>query len=162
MNGNPSSQSWQAGAPSLGLRKTIKLKASVCAGAAVLCAGLVGNVQAIPIMTQDEQEAGMRSWKLKPEQRDSAAALASELSARHQSIASPTASHFFSSVPAESVGEARGLGPLNSHHHKPGVPTPASTSVPDGGSTGLMMGGVFGGLALLVKRLKAPPLDERG
>jgi hypothetical protein len=97
-------------------------------------------------------------------------------SSHNQSPASPTAFFLFGSVPAYNAGEPRNFGPGNFNHHGPGVsppppltgPDPVSTSppltsqeandssasVPDGGTTAMMMAGAFGGLALLRKTLK--------
>jgi hypothetical protein len=165
MNDNKTSKAGETG---LALRKNIKLTGSLIAAAATLCAGLAGDVQAIPISMHDDLDAGMGPWTLSHEKSHYEAAYSFDRINQNQGLGSPTVFHLVTSVPLKIAGETHGLGSKKVHHHKPGVTVtppaaivppregvPSAASVADGGSTGLMMGGVFCGLALLRKKLKA-------
>jgi hypothetical protein len=137
------------------LRKTINPTAFVIAGAAALFAGLAGNVQAIPISIQDQSNHGGVHFSVQ--------------SSHNQSLASPTASVLSGSVLAQNAVGPHNFGPWNFHdswsfhHGRQGGLTPpsplsrqdsSSASVPDGGTTAMMMGGVLCGFALLGNKLK--------
>jgi hypothetical protein len=161
MNDNRNRTS-QAGEPCFALRKKASLASFVIAGAAALCVGLAGNVQAIPFPMHGDLDAG-NSWNLRHDQSDYETVRSLNQSNRKQSLAGPTANLSFRSVPAQSAGEFHNFSSWNSHHDRQGVPrTPpgqdrkhSPATVPEGGSSGLLLGGVFCGLALLVKKLKA-------
>jgi len=158
------------------MRKKINLTGFVIIGAAALFVGLAGNMHAIPISMHDDLDAGIRSWVLGRDLHGNEWVLGQTLhgneiahlvdqSSRNQSLASPTASFLFGSVPAQNAGEPRNFGPGNFNHHRHGVttasppltgqePNDSPTSVPDGGTTAMMMAGAFCGLALLRKTLK--------
>jgi hypothetical protein len=158
----------KAGEARLASRKNIKLTPSLTAAAATLCAGLAGNVQAIPITMHGDLDAGMRPWDLSHEHGRDEAAYSFDRIDPKQGLARPPALHLITSVPVKIADELHGLGSKKVHHHKVAplqTPPPASSpppkvspsvaSVADGGSTGLMMGGAFFGLALLRKKMKA-------
>jgi hypothetical protein len=155
------------------MRKKINQTGFIIAGAAALFVGLAANMQAVPITMHNNGEAGMRSWVLGRDVHGNEWILGQtphgneiahlvDQSSRNQISTSPNA--FLSGpVPAQNADGHNNPGRPDLLQGSQGAPTttilpiahgPASISVPDGGTTAMMMAGAFYGLALLRKTLK--------
>ena len=115
------------------MKKLANLRGFVITGAAALFVGLAANVQAIPISIAGDLDTEMGSW-IGRYAHQSEAAFSFGQSHRNESLAGPTAFALF--APRE---------PLSRNPQ----------SVPDGGMTAMMLGGVFCGFVLLAKKMKA-------
>jgi hypothetical protein len=125
------------------MRKKINLTTFVTTGAAALFVGLAGNMHAIPISMHDDSDAwmcSMCSWNNAGEPRN----LGSRYFNHHR--------HGVSTI----LPSLTGLDPVSTT--SPPLtgqePNDSPTSVPDGGTTAMMMAGAFCGLALVRKTLK--------
>jgi len=159
------------------MRKRINQTGFIIAGVAALFVGLASNMQAVPISMHNNWEAGMRSWVLGPDilgqnlqGKEIAHYVVGQVNQKQMS-ASPNAS-LSTPVSAQIAGVHGNSGSSGSNNGSQGgsqgapSPTilpiahgPASisvpyVSVPDGGTTAMMMAGTFCGLALLRKTLK--------
>ena len=162
-------KSTHAGEPCLALGKKINLAGFTIAGAAALLVALAGNVRAIPFTAHDEVvNSAISSQNLRSGQSDYEAALALDHGNRNQGHVSPTAPILSRSARVQNTSQLGNSSPRISrprkHGHGVEAPSPQSTgpnpppvSVPDGGTTATMLGGVFCGLVLLEKKLKAWP-----
>jgi hypothetical protein len=160
-------KSTHAGEPCLALGKKINLAGFAMVGAAALFVALAGNVRAIPFTVHDDVvNAAIRSQNLLSGQSDYEAALALDHVNRNQGHVSPTALILSRSARVQNTGQLGNSSPRISHPRKHGHgvetpppqstgPNPSPVSVPDGVTTATMLGGVFCGLALLEKKLKA-------
>lgn len=130
-------------------------------GAAALFVGFAGTVQAVPIPTHIVQSIIQGSANDKP---------ANPVAFDLRAPAPPKKAKAIKPVRAIVSIPEQGRMPMpsltmpvisaptaaTSLVFKPVTPaTSSAISVPDGGATGVMLGGVFGGLALLRKKLKA-------
>ena len=165
------------------MRKTTKFAGLVITGAATAFVGLVGNAQAISISIHDDPGALGRSERVgRDHDADDAAGriepfvsdrLGGKTHSKTQSIdlsnvnkkhTSPTVLLLSSLGTGQNSSSHHNFPSGNLPHHNPGgqPPTsspiasdPAPTSVPDGGNTTVMIGGLFFGLILLRKKLGA-------
>jgi hypothetical protein len=150
------------------MRKKISRTGFIIAGAAALFVGLAGNVQAIPISMHDfsklTKSVASPTDSLLTGSHKAISISISDLSKPIKSVASPI--DFFSgSILAENVDAPRNVISLDLKQEEPLVtsssfvqgPAPTVTvkalvaSVPDGGTTGMMLGGAFCGLVFLKK-----------
>jgi hypothetical protein len=135
------------------MRKKINLTAFVTTGAAALFVGLAGNMHAIPISMHNDSDAGMWSWNNAGEPRN----LGSRYFNHHRHGVTTTLPSLTGLDPVSpTLPPLTGLDlvsttspPLTGQE-----PNDSSTSVPDGGTTAMMMAGAFCGLALVRKTLK--------
>jgi hypothetical protein len=160
-------KSTHAGEPCLALGKKINLAGFTMVGAAALYVALAGNVRAIPFTVHDDVvNSAIRSQNLLSGQSDYEAALALDHGNRNQGHGNPTALILSTSARVQNTSRPGNSSPRISRPRKHGhgveapspQPTgqdPAPVSVPDGGTTATMLGGVFCGLVLLKKKLKA-------
>jgi hypothetical protein len=155
------------GEPCLALGKKINLAGFTMVGAAALFVALAGNVRAIPFTVHDDVvNSAIRSQNLRSGQSDYEAALALDHGNRNQGRVSPTALILSRSARVQNTSQLGNSSPRISrprkHGHVVETPSPQPTgqnppplSVPDGGSTAVMLGGVFCGFVLLEEKLKA-------
>jgi len=130
-------------------------------GAVTALVGLAGNVQAIPTSIHNEPDAWVRAEEMAGRIGASTHSKTQViyLGKLHPHPASPAV--IPPSDPAMVVGTGSHLKllPPNLGAVVQTAPTtvhsPAPISVPDGGTTALMLGGAFSGLALLKKKFKA-------
>jgi hypothetical protein len=158
-------KSTHAGKPCLALGKKINLAGFTMVGAAALFVALAGNVRAIPFTVHDDVvNSAIRSQNLRSGQSDYEAALALDHGNRNQGRVSPTALILSRSARVQNTSQLGNSSPRVSRPRKRGhgaTPTqsngqnPPPLSVPDGGSTAVMLGGIFCGFVLLEKKLKA-------
>jgi hypothetical protein len=153
--------------PCLAPRKKISLTGFTIAGAAALLVAVAGNVQAIPFTTHDEVgNAAIRSQSLQRGQSDYEMVLALDRGNRNQSLTSPSAFNVLMSTQVQNAGQLLNSTPRVSRPRRRGhnaVTTstqsngnnPPPVTLPDGGSTAMMLGGVLYGFVLLEKKLKA-------
>src|SRR6185503_20188606 len=109
-----------------------------------------------------DQVTRSQSWR--PDQGDHEVGLARDHGNQNQSFARPTASILPTPARVQNTGQPRNSSPRISRPRPHGhvVTTPPTrpgglnpVSVPDGGSTAMMLAGAFGGLALLQRKWRA-------
>src|ERR1039457_6167907 len=165
------------------MRKKTNFAGLVITGATTVFVGLAGNAQAIPISIHDDPDVWGRSERIgHGHGADDAAgrmdplvsdhlggkthskAQSIDLSYLNENPTSPTVLLLSSLGTAQNSSSHHNFSSGNLPHHNPGVPPPTSlpiargpapTSVPDSGNNAIMMGGVFCGLVLLRKKLRA-------
>lgn len=134
---------------------------SIVGGAAFFVA-LAGNANAIPLTMHDQWEAGISSWSSKYDQRDFASTFVFEQNDPVQRFAMLTEFSFLRSALAHNAFEPHHVGSWRSHHATAGVATtPALStgqagspaSVPDSGTTALMLAGALGGLVFVRRKV---------
>jgi VPDSG-CTERM motif len=144
------------------MREKANFAGLAIAGTAPAFVGLAGNVQAIPISIH-----GARLGKIEPFFSDHLGGKTHsiELGNLNKNPSRPTLFPVSGSGAAQNSSSHHNFWPWKSPYHKYGAPpltssptasSPApTTSVPDGGTTGMMLGGVFCGFVLLRKKLEA-------
>jgi hypothetical protein len=156
----------RAGEPCLALRKKTNLTGFTLAGAAALFVALAGNAPAIPITLHDDVNALISSHGLRNGQSAYEAALALDHGTRNQSQATPITFNLPAPARVQNTGTPQTSNPRVSRPRKGGRNVgkkttqsdgqdPSPQSVPDSGSTAMMLGGVFCGFALVERKLKA-------
>jgi hypothetical protein len=129
-------------------------------GAAALFVGLAGTAQAIPtpahVVQPIVQNGGNRLSAGLILRMSAAQAKASAKKTKTVPILASGSTLGSIPMPSLTLPEVSGPVIATGLVIKPVVPAAAPiSSVPDGGATGAMLGGTFGGLALLRKKLKA-------
>jgi hypothetical protein len=139
------------------MRLKINIPVFAVVGAAALFVGLAGDVGAIPDSMRDNLDTGMRSWVSSNDNSDYDA-----VRSIGRDPAGSSSSVFFGADLKQNMGMSHNLGSRVFNYDNDGVTTiptwnghgRSSASVPDGGTTVMMLGGALCGIVLLAKKLK--------
>jgi hypothetical protein len=151
----------QMNTPGLAAGKKARPAGFAIAGMMAFHLGLAANAHAIPISTAEDPNAAGRPWILSQGEDATDFVHFFGRESRNRSLTAPTV--FLSrSLPSGIVRESRAahLRDVRWGHKTPPLasrpnPKESPASVPDGGTTGVMLGGAFSGLVFLKKQFKS-------